>query len=334
MSDPKALLTSTWRQLVQRRLLPVAILLLAALVAIPVLLAKGPSPVAAPPAAPATSDTTTTAATGAPIVSLVSDGDPTKRRRVLGVRKNPFAPAPVKTAAAPATTTVTQTTVSRTPSTGGSSASSTTVTGTGGSATTTAPSSTTGAPVSQTPAVTPAPKHSYPLYSLAVRFGDSSGTLEKLNLARLKPLPSADNPIAVYLGISRDGKSAVFLLDDTVTAQGDGTCEPSPVSCETIHLREGDTEFLDVAGTDGATGPAAQYELDLVKIRRGATTSAAKAAHAKVSPAGRSILRARQADTGPLRYRYDVESGTLRKLTGKAWKAVVAQAAAALHAHL
>ena len=42
-----SLITDTWHQLVQRRLLPVAVLLLAALVAVPLLLAKDPEPVAA-----------------------------------------------------------------------------------------------------------------------------------------------------------------------------------------------------------------------------------------------------------------------------------------------
>ena len=86
-----SILQPIWRELLRRRLLPVAILLLAALVATPLLLAKDPEPAAAPPqpAKPATA----TAATADPIVTLVEDGDRTKRRRVLGARKDPFAPA-------------------------------------------------------------------------------------------------------------------------------------------------------------------------------------------------------------------------------------------------
>ena len=40
---------NVWRQLVQRRLWPVAVLLLAGLAAVPVLMAKDPEPVAATP---------------------------------------------------------------------------------------------------------------------------------------------------------------------------------------------------------------------------------------------------------------------------------------------
>ena len=46
-SCPMTLITDTWRQLVERRLWPIALLLLAALVAVPVLLASNPAPASA-----------------------------------------------------------------------------------------------------------------------------------------------------------------------------------------------------------------------------------------------------------------------------------------------
>ena len=63
--------TDTWRQLVRRRLWPVALLLLAALAAVPFVLAKDPEP-AAVPAAPAGNAGSPTLAedSGDPIVSL------------------------------------------------------------------------------------------------------------------------------------------------------------------------------------------------------------------------------------------------------------------------
>ena len=99
-------LENVWSGLLQRRLLPVAILLLAALAAIPFVLAKDPEPIAPQPTAPAADKASeTNAATAEPVVSLVADGERTQRRRVLGVRKNPFEPAKapkVKAAQAPA----------------------------------------------------------------------------------------------------------------------------------------------------------------------------------------------------------------------------------------
>ncbi len=179
-------------------------------------------------------------------------------------------------------------------------------------------------PATGTPAEPP--KLSYELYSLTVRFSDSSAeSLDKLNLPRLKPLPSAEDPILVYLGVAKDEKTAVFIVDANVEPQGDGICKPSPANCETIHLRQGDTEFFDVTDENGEV--TAQYQLDLLNIKRTTTASAAraKAARARASKAGRRELRAR----GPLRYRYDAKSGTVRKLDARAFKALVARTARA-----
>ena len=102
-------LENVWSGLLQRRLLPVAILLLAALAAIPFVLAKDPEPIAPPTVPAADKGSETNAATAEPVVSLVADGERTQRRRVLGVRKNPFEPAKapkVKAAQAPAGTPV------------------------------------------------------------------------------------------------------------------------------------------------------------------------------------------------------------------------------------
>ena len=70
----------------------------------------------------------------------------------------------------------------------------------------------------------------------------------------------------IYLGVLKDGKTAVFLVDHGVTAVGDGDCRPSPDECETLRLKAGDTEFLDVTDATGAV--TAQYQLDLVKIHK------------------------------------------------------------------
>jgi hypothetical protein len=163
-----------------------------------------------------------------------------------------------------------------------------------------------------------------------VRFGDSQGdSLERMNLPRLKALPSADDPVVVYLGPGKGGKTAVFMVDEGVVAQGDASCKPSPANCETLVMRPGDTEFLDVTDETGST--SAQYQLDLLKIKTSTTADAAKAtkARAKSSKAGRSVLRARQAADGPLRYRYDAKSGTVRKLGKKAFRALAAKTARA-----
>jgi hypothetical protein len=321
-------LENVWSGLVQRRLLPVAILLVAALAAIPFVLAKDPEPVAPVPSSPAADNTE--GGIGDQVVTLAeTGGETTQRRRVLGASKNPFqpAPAPEPTAtpgSAPGTAPGTS------PATGGTEVPKPVDTGSAPSTPSTGgPVSVPGTPVGPAP-VQPeaAPKPKHELYSLTVRFGDSaSDSLERMNLPRLKALPSADEPVLVYLGPGKDAKTAIFMVDEGVVADGDAVCKPSPANCETLHMRVGDTEFLDVTDEDGNVGE--QYQLDLLDIKTKKTADAAKAAKARVkaSKAGRSVVRARQAAAGPLRYRYDAKSGTVRKIRKRAYKALLAKTA-------
>ncbi|HYM57974.1 MAG TPA: hypothetical protein VES79_08420 [Solirubrobacteraceae bacterium] len=317
-----SVLNDTWRYLVQRRLWPVAVLLLAALVAVPMVMAQDPEPAATPPAV-ATKSSQSSLATE-PIVALAGPGDRAERRRVLGSRKNPFKPAvlpkPVKTPAA--ATAAPQQAATDKPSSGGG----------GGS---TPGASVPNLGVTPQPDTT-TPKKRYEMFELTVRFGPSTADTElpRSDLKRLEALPSADQPVLVYLGVLDDKKTAVFLVDSGVVAQGDGACKPSRTSCETIHLKAGETEFFDVVGEIGE--PAAQFQLDLVKIRRKATTSAkqAKRSYTRASRAGKKIVRARIAGDGPLRFRYDEKSGRLHKLTSKAYKAALSRAATVARAHL
>jgi hypothetical protein len=307
--------TDVWRQLVQRRLWPVALALVAALAAVPALLAKEPAPAPAPKPIPA-GQSAVPAADGEPIVAMAS-AEEARRRRVLGARKDPFEPAPVKVPKA----TPTAAPVSDAPMEAPSKSSG----GSTGGARPTVPI-TLPAPVA-VPQPEPVQKPSYPLHTLTVRFGATeSSDLPKGKVRRLEALPSADEPVLVYLGVEDGGKVAVFMVDTGIEAQGDGVCKPDPAVCETLHLREGETEFFDVLDEDGKV--TAQYQLDLVDIKRRTTASASKARAAE-SKAGRSVLRARQADVGPLRYRYDAESGTVRKIGKRAYKALLAKTARA-----
>ncbi len=319
-------LENVWSSLVQRRLLPVAILLVAALAAIPFVLAKDPAPVAPAPATPSADKSLTADDMSDPVVALAGDGStPKQRRRVLGASKNPFEPAPEPEATATPTPD----------SASGGGAPLNTIGDTGGKpadvGTPTVPPA-TGGPIGVPgmPVAPAQPKPTYELYSLTVRFGDSEAdALDRMNVPRLQALPSADEPVLVYLGPGKGGKTAVFMVDEGVVAQGDAVCKPSPANCETLHMRPGDTEFLDVTDEEGNVG--SQYQLDLLKIKTSKTDDAAAAvkSRAKTSKAGRSVLRARQAAVGPLRYRYDAKSGTVRKIGQRAFKALRAKTARA-----
>jgi hypothetical protein len=305
-------LTNVWRQLVQRRLWPVAILLIAALAAVPLALAKEPDPPAPVAAAPITDGESALAIQ--PIVAQATASERDKRRKVLGAPKNPFGLPDGETpgsATPPSSTGATTAQDPTTPTSGGTSPG------------TVSPSPTT-PPVSD-PA--PAPK-TYAINELTVRFGDAaSGELERKSLKRLQPLPSRVEPVLIYLGVLKDGETAVFLVDHGVAAVGDGDCRPSPDECDTLRLRAGETEFLDV--TDDETGAVtAQYQLDLVKIHKSTTASASRAAAS--SKAGRRLLKTRIAADGPTGYRWDAAAGALERHSGQALRATFAHASVSL----
>jgi len=332
-----SVITDTWRQLVRRRLWPVAALLVAALAAVPFLLAKDPEP--APVASPASggSATGTGVLATEPIVALAAPEDRAERRRVLGARHDIFTPTKK---AAKATAKAAKADGATAASAGAGAAASTDTSGAGASPSPSASPSAggsaggsnggstgtgTGSTGTETPVATPTPEPApapatpeptWPANSLTVRFGDAAAaSLEKSTLERLSPLPSADEPVVIYLGLADEGTTAVFLLGDGVQPTGDGVCLPEPTSCETLALKAGETEFLDVMGEDGTT-PGAQYELDVVAIHpaktaTGATAAAAKAA--KTATAGTRAIKAHVAVLGPLPWRYDRATGVLKR---------------------
>jgi hypothetical protein len=310
-----SIITDTWHQLARRRLLPVAVLLLVAIAAVPFLLAKDPAPVASEPATVTPVDTARDAI-GEPVVALAADPTGGRRRRVLGARKDPFEPAPAprqkaseSAAANPPANSGGGTAAPDTPGTPPPSGSSGTPGGTGSSP--------------DTPAKT------FPANSLTVAYGTvATDKLPKRTLERLQPLMNDSDPIVVYLGLRNGGKEAVFLVDASVTAQGDGRCESGASDCETLVLRAGETEFLDV--TDETGDVTAQYELDVLAIHAGkASAKASKAAAARKAAAlGRRAVDAHIASSGPLRYRYDARTGRVVRLDAAGFKAAVDDALA------
>jgi hypothetical protein len=305
-------LAAPFRQLVERRLWPVAVLLVAALAAVPLVLAKASSDDAVP--APTASTAPAQGETQA-IVSVASPETREKARKVLGSAKNPFRPAiKAKKAKVAQATSGASTTVGNggTPASSGGSSSG--GTGSGG-----------GPIVPLVPGTPATPVETFELYSLVVRFGETTGEPAVKNLKRLKGLPGGA-PKLVYLGLLSDHKTAVFLVDAAVNIKGDGRCEPSPDDCQTLRMKAGDTVFADVTQADGSVK---QYELDLVKVITKKTTSTAVAtkARASVATGGRDALRANISRIG--RYRYSSRSGVLKVIDAKAWTASAAKASAA-----
>lgn len=308
------LITQTFRSLVERKLWPVALVLVVALVAVPVVLSKAPT--TPPPASPNASKTEAIPAT---FVSAAEQAQDAERRRVLGAVKDPFAPAPLKkTKAKKADKTTDDAPSQQTPtdepkSSGGTGTG--TGTGTGGQAPGGAPGGT--APPSATPA--PAPTETVPEYSIKVRFGAVTETenLETKTIERLTPLPDEEAPVLVYRGVGDGGKVAIFELTGQVQAEGDGSCVPAPQDCQYLKLKAGETEFITVTETGEETD--AQYQLDVVKIYKRAT----KVAKDSLESEAESLAKADapRLDGGVKlrkrnRYVHDAATGTLRRARG------------------
>jgi hypothetical protein len=295
-----SLVRNVWNDLVEKRLWPVAIVLVIALVAVPVLITRGQS----------TSTSAGVVATAAPagpvagtaVVSLApSATGPTNRP---GKVRNPFTQA----AGPAAPSTVASTAPASSPSGSGSTPSS------GGGGTPTTP--TTTAPTTTTPVKKKSARPDVlDTYRVSLRFGQAGAQHVIHNVARLAPLPSARAPFFVFLGVLQDGKTAVFLVSSDAAATGDGKCRPSATDCETIEMKAGDTEFFDLSlGSAGVL----QYQLDVLHVQRRKTDTKAVAAraHKREAHAGRSSLRAVIAagELGVSRYVYSSKLGVLKRV--------------------
>lgn len=298
--------------LVEKRLWPVAVALLVALVAVPTLLAKSPSDDAGvTPAAPIAG-----AAAAKPDAVLALNTAPAGRRKRGGKARNPFV----------------QRFVPKAEPTGLAALGGTLGTATPGGSQGTVPDlgSAGPAPAPVKPDRKSAPKPDLDMRRVTLRFGEPGAMRTIRDIPRLTPLPSVDNPFFAYLGIKDDGETLVFLVSADVKATGDGVCKPK-ATCEAIELKAGDTEYFDLVTADGLK----QYQLDVVSIRTKKASSAAAAskARARHSKAGAALLKvARKSsrdETRIGRYRWDAKRGVLRLIPRKQLKAKVAVSAIA-----
>jgi len=289
-----------FNDLVDRRLWPIALALLAALVAVPVMLGGGSS---ASTSSPASGDPLASApSAGATAQAAISVSTPsTARHDRPGAVRNPFAQhkVPAPTTGTPSVQTITPAPVSAP------------------SAPITAPSYGSGGGYTVTPVVPGSGGGKRDatvtdVWRVDLRFGDAGNQKVRHDIPRLTPLPSTTDPFFIFLGVLSDHKTAVFLVSSDATAAGDGTCKPNPTQCDTIEMKAGDTEFFDVA--QGNAG-VVQYELDLLKVSHGkvksktATASSAR----KVSKGGKLVVHELKAegDKSMSRYIYSYKRGIL-----------------------
>jgi hypothetical protein len=255
MNQAKLFARNVFDDMVERKLWPVGLILLVALIAIPVVLSKPASESTTPlpgaaETAPAVSGASSPLTAFEPVVSSsVATGE---SKGLRGRVKNPFSPKGIDFSAADDAGSVE-------PIPGlGNAAVSTGETAVG--AGDTAPPSDSGQTGSGGGSGAGGKK--YFTYTAKVRFGEEGDTTTR-TLSEFRSLPSSDNPIAVFMGVKTDGKTAVFLMSSSTTTTGDGDCEPTDSECTFLYLKAGDAQLIETVTPEGEI---VSYELELVDI--------------------------------------------------------------------
>jgi hypothetical protein len=319
-----SVLTNMIKELRDRKLWPIAIGLIVALVAVPVLLSKK-APTNLVVQQPTGGLPYSTGST-LPAISVQTTPGSSK---LAGRGRNPFTPqGGATTATTASTTSTTSTTPSATTGSTGSTGTTSTPSSGGGSsstpattapATTPAPSTPASPAVPSKPAPAPAPtgltaKQSY---RVAVAITTSGGGLNTIDpLQRLSVLPSPQQPLLVELGVLQGGKQVLFAVEPGAAVSGHGACTPGPIDCEIIALSPGQTEGVSKQTPTGST-PVALFSVNSISAVDHPTVAAANAARTAADEVGRQLL-ANSPLSGNGLFQYDPNVGAvvdLRNLT-------------------
>src|SRR3954447_17010419 len=240
----RVFLLDLWLDLREKRLAPVAIILLAGIIAVPIVLAKGTTQTPAP-----ATGTTPTTANAAPVIQSNPEGGPVESKLQTFSPRDPFEPTGKVVAATGATATGGTTPAGGTT---GETPGATTVPGTEGGGTTGTPG-TTGNGTGSTGTTTPEQKTTLFTYTVDLRFGPPGDEKLRKGVQRLQLFPAKD-PKIVFLGVTTTGKTAVFLIDSSLGVDTNGKCKPSADECTFLYLRPDDEHSqAELTDQDGNT---------------------------------------------------------------------------------
>jgi hypothetical protein len=114
-------------------------------------------------------------------------------------------------------------------------------------------------------------------YVLDVTFWANGRKRTIEGLKKLAMLPNQVAPLLIFMGVTDNAGNAVFLVDSTLKATGEGKCKPSHADCAFLYLGAGSEEEFTNADGDS-------YRLVINEIRKvkagsqtAATTSSQKA---------------------------------------------------------
>jgi hypothetical protein len=279
-----------------KKLWPLAVAMLVALVAVPVLLSKSP---AATPPHPAPSAALPVASnTGATVVVNASPSQAT----LSGKGRDPFTQL-VKASSSSSTSCTSRFINKAVCTTQSGAASSTGGASTSGSSTATSGTTGSGTTVSPVPPANSQPAHHAPAphlftsldaYHVSLAITNAAGGVDAVDpLLRDSELPSNSRPLLVELGVLQGGKRVIFAVQPGSVVGGPGTCIPGPVDCEVISLGIGQTESVRAAGSSSST----LFQVTDIYVDRFATAAQASQARARVDAAGRHLLASSTSST-------------------------------------
>lgn len=280
----KVFLLDLWHDLKEKRLWPVAVVLLVALVAVPVLLAKPAAKSSAP--APVA-----TAAAPKPdvlkqLAKVKLGEDEVGDGSTLGAfnPSNPFNPpkGAIKKVAGPGTAAAGAT--AATPGGTGDNGSAVTP---GGGTTGDVPSG--GDTGGDTGGGEPTTTTAVYKYVVDVTYKANGNTRHIKGMEKLDMLPNQSSPLLIFLGVTPQGSNAVFLVDSTLQAAGEGKCKPSEAECAFAYIGAGSQYIFTKDNGDSYT-----VRIDEIrKVKVGQAATGAKAggskAHASLGPNRRFV---------------------------------------------
>jgi len=97
------------------------------------------------------------------------------------------------------------------------------------------------------------------------------------NLTKTTPLPSKSENLIELVAVSGSIKAARFKFIQPMIPVGVAKCIPSPTQCEAIDVKPGQFENLEYQPPGG--GPAVVYQLQLFSITGGGASSASVSSH-------------------------------------------------------
>lgn len=294
--------------LVDKRLWPVALALVIALVAIPLVLGGSASDSAAPGAVGATEPDPAAASSASPAPgATVKKTTASVRKEDGGPIDDPFFDPPKHpaepqsvAAAGGSTRAVAEKTTSATPKQA--------------TAAKPRPSKSRSTPAA-TPPKSPPPAAVATYLRTVVRLNPAAGHSANA-IARLTPLGGAADPAALFFGVTKaDSRAryAVFVLGPHATSRGDAICKGG-TGCRMFGLKAGDAQIVTLRRP--GDGRRLRFTLRVESIRA-ISADAARAAtrRAHVHPDGRRALRVMRADAATaaaLRAaEYDTQAGLL-----------------------